>query len=133
MDDEGQIRQLEHEWIDAFRGSDATAFERILAEDFVFTGPNGGLMTKEQWQTDLASGALAVEAINLDDLQVRLFGDTAIAYGLATVKGRSKEGRYDGQYSYLDVYARRQGRWQAVLTTVNPSAFSQGSKVETGA
>ena len=42
--DEQQVWQLEHEWINAFIEGDTETLDRILAEDFIFTDPEGRLL-----------------------------------------------------------------------------------------
>jgi uncharacterized protein (TIGR02246 family) len=112
--DEEQVRRLEHQWIEAFLRGDTETLDRILADDFVFTDPEGRLLTKAEWIADMTSGELAFESIHIDDLQVRMYGDAAVANGRTTVKARSKEGGFNGQYCYTDMYVKRDGRWQAV-------------------
>jgi len=112
--DEEQVRQLEHEWIDAFMRGDTETLDRILADDFVFTDPEGKLLTKAQWIADITSGELIFESIHIDDLQVRMYEDAAVANGRVTVKAQSKEGGFNGQYCYTDMYVKRNGQWQAV-------------------
>jgi ketosteroid isomerase-like protein len=112
--DEQQVRQLEHEWVNAFIQGDTETLDRILAEDFIFTDPEGRLLTKAEWLADLKSGELNFESIHLDNLQVRMYGDAAVANGRVTVKAQSKEGGFNGQYCYTDMYVKRNGQWQAV-------------------
>lgn len=96
-----------------FRGG-AETLERILADDFIFTDPEGNLLSKDEWIADLRSGELKFESIQVNDLQVRSYGDAAVANGRTTVKATSKEGGFDGRYCYTVMYVRRNGRWQAV-------------------
>ena len=114
INDEQQVRQLEHEWIEAFLRGDTETLDRILADDFIFTDPEGRLLTKAEWIADVASGEVTFESVHIDDLQVRMYGDAAVANGRVTVKARSKEGGFDGRYCYTDMYVKRGGRWQAV-------------------
>ena len=118
-DDEQQVRQLEHEWIEAFLQGDTETLDRILADDFIFTDPEGRLLTKPEWIADITSGELTFESIHIDDLQVRMYGDAAVANGRVTVKAQSKEGGFEGQYCYTDMYVKRDGRWQAVAEQAN--------------
>jgi uncharacterized protein (TIGR02246 family) len=114
VSDEQQVRQLEHQWIEAFLHGDTETLDRILADDFIFTDPEGNILTKAEWIADITSGTLTFESINIDDLQVRVFGDAAVGNGRVTVKAQSKEGGFCGQYCYTDMYVRKDGRWQAV-------------------
>ena len=45
---EQAVRQLERAWLDAYEKFDAEAMDRIVADDFVITFPNGNMQTKEQ-------------------------------------------------------------------------------------
>jgi ketosteroid isomerase-like protein len=116
-DDERQVSQLEQELIEAFRRNDMRALERIMADDFVFTDPRGASITKELWLADLRSGASAFESVEIENVRVRLAGDAALVTGLVTLKARSRAGGYNGQFGVIDVYMKREGRWQLVLST----------------
>jgi ketosteroid isomerase-like protein len=113
--DEQQVMKLEHHVHEAFLQGDAETLDRILAEDFIFTDPEGRLVTKAEWMADMTSGAVTYDSIHQDDLQVRVYGDAAVTIGRVTMKGRSaQEGDFHGQYCYTCMYVRREGRWQAV-------------------
>jgi uncharacterized protein (TIGR02246 family) len=116
-DDEQQVRRLEQDLIEAFRGNDAASLARIMADDFVFTDPLGTSITRDRWLEDLASGAFAFESIEIEGIQVRLAGDAALVTGLVTLKASSRAGGYNGQFGVVDVYMKRAGRWQLALST----------------
>lgn len=112
--DEQQVRQLEDQSHEAFLQGDTETLDRILADDFIFTDPEGRLVTKAEWITDMTSGELTYESIHIDDLQVRIYGDAAVTNGRVTMKGLSKKGGFNERYCYTGMYVRRDGRWQAV-------------------
>lgn len=112
--DEQHVIGLEHESHEAFMQGNVEALDRILADDFVFTDPDGRLWTKADWIADLTSGALTYEAIHIDDLHVRVYGDAAVTFGLVTMHTRSAEGSATGQYHYTAMYVKQGGRWRAV-------------------
>lgn len=115
LSDVQQVTQIEHDWIDAFVKGDTETLDRILAEDFVFTDPQGNILTKAEWIADMVEGTLKFESIQIDDLEVRIFSDSAaIANGRTTVKATSKEGGFNGKFCYTVMYLKRDGRWQAV-------------------
>ena len=45
---EEEVKKLEREWLDAYEKNDAEAMDRIVAEDFTITFPNGSVQTKPQ-------------------------------------------------------------------------------------
>src|SRR5438067_10881018 len=90
---EQTIRKLENERIHAQIHADATALDRIYAADLVGVGPSGTVRTKPQVILDFTSGDLKFQSITTDDVQVRVYGDTAVETGLSTVMWQHKRKR----------------------------------------
>jgi ketosteroid isomerase-like protein len=117
------VRDLEERWAQAVVRGDRAFFERVLAEDFTHTSHSGVFKTRAQWLSEAKAGNRAepkvgttrYDAMGLDDLAVRVYGDTAVATGRTTPKGQNSKGQpITGQYRFLRVWVKRQGRWQAV-------------------
>ncbi len=122
-DDEKQIRKIEHEWLDAIVKRDAAYLQKLEAPDFTVIGPGGKSLRKEEDIKDTTSGETTFEKMKIAQLQVRFYGDTAIANGLATVKAHTKDKDVSGKYSWTDVFVKMNGSWQAVsahITAVAP-------------
>ncbi|MFN2510107.1 MAG: nuclear transport factor 2 family protein [Pyrinomonadaceae bacterium] len=113
------IEQLEYELVDAFLKRDIKSLSRILADEFIITDPNGPSFTKERYLADLKAETVSFKSLVIDELEVRVLDNTAVVTGKATADGRSKDGTYKGQYSFMDVYLRRSTGWQAILSAVN--------------
>ena len=120
--DEKEVRELEEQLAKAVVRGDREFFERTLAEDFTHTSHTGAFKTKAQWMAESKfsdarqkAGATRYDAFELDQLDVRLYGDTAVVTGRSTPKGTTAKGEpIAGQFRFLRVWAKRQGRWQAV-------------------
>jgi uncharacterized protein (TIGR02246 family) len=108
------IIQLEKDWVQAALKKDAAAMERIIADDWVGVAFNGTTLTKAEVLNDLKSGTTASETIELGPLKVRVFGDTAIVNGSATEKSTWQGKDSSGHYVLVDVFVKRNGRWQVV-------------------
>jgi ketosteroid isomerase-like protein len=93
---------------------DAEFPQRTLAEDYVAITPLGTVTTKQDTLTARKSGQLRYDAINVSDMVVRIYGDTAVVTARADVKGRQLGEDFSGPYRYTRVWVRRGGRWQAV-------------------
>ena len=117
--DEATVTQIERDWVIALEKADTAAIDRLEAADYVVTDQDGQVHTKAQGIADLQSGAQKFETFRLDDLKVRVFGDSAIAFGLDTEKSSYKGKDTSGQYRFTDVFVKRDGRWQAVTTHVS--------------
>ncbi len=113
------ITKLENQWAAAIATNDVAAQDRIEAPDYLFSGPSGELVTRADMDGDVASGAAKTESMRLDELKVRVLGDTAIVHGLETEKSSYKGADTSGQYRFTDVFVRRGGAWVAVATHVS--------------
>jgi ketosteroid isomerase-like protein len=119
MNENEVIRQLEFELVDAFLQSDVHALNRILAEEFIITDPHGPSFSKPQYLEELSTGRVAFKSLAIDEIEVRVIDNTAVVTGKATADGRSEDGPFMGQYSFMDVYLKKNGRWHAILSAVN--------------
>ncbi len=112
---EQTIRRLENERSQAIVRGDTATLERIYADDFSNVGSSGAVRNKAQLIADNKSGAVKVESQTLDNLNVRVYGEAAIATGLATLNGQDKGKDISGQFRFTRVYVKRNGQWQIVV------------------
>jgi ketosteroid isomerase-like protein len=110
-----EIDQLEQVWKDAVMKRDASAMERLLADDYIAITGNGTLQSKEQTLANLRSGAVQFKSLEFSDRKVRFYGQTALVTSRAEVTGSNQEGDFSGSYRYTRVYIRNeQGKWLIV-------------------
>ena len=108
------LKQLDQERIQAQIGGDAAALDRLYAEDFIGIGPSGTVRTKAQVIADFTSGSLRFQSITTDDVQWRVYGDTAVETGRSTMDGQDKAKAVPRDNRFTRVWVKRQGRWQLV-------------------
>ena len=111
---ENEVAKLEREVGEAITRRDTAALDRLIGDDFIATNPLGQVLTKNEAIVALNSPEYDLESLVNDELQVRVFGDVALATALGTAKGRYRGQDASGQFRYLRVWVKRQGRWQAV-------------------
>jgi len=116
--DEQVIKQLMQEWADALVKGDQAAIDRITSADWTLTDPQGMLISKAQSDAHRKSGTVKFESFKLDELKVRVYGDTAVVHGLATRKSSYQGKDTSGQYRSTDVFIKSNGRWQAIAAHV---------------
>lgn len=109
-----QIIEMERQAKEASLHRDPEFPERTLAEDYVAITPLGQVTTKKDSVSARKSGQLRYDTIDVTDMVVRLYGDTAIVTARADVKGHQLGEDFSGPYRYTRVWVRRAGRWQAV-------------------
>ena len=108
------IRQLDNESIQAQIGADAVALDRIYADDFIGVGPSGTVRTKPQVISDFTSGDLKFQSITTDEVQVRVYENTAVETGLSTMIGQDKGKAVPRDTRFTRVWVKQQGRWRLV-------------------
>lgn len=114
------VIRLEHRWL--ANENNPAALESILADDFVHVLPEG-MISKRQHIDYLKTHANAFPgAHKFESLEVRVYGNVAIATGvvLAVPPGGAPH-----RTLFTDVFAFRQGRWQAVNAQETPMVASR--------
>ena len=109
-----EIEGLELEWRDALINNNLVAIERLLADDYLGISPNGTLETKADVLATHRSGDLKVTQMNLSDLKIRVYGDTAVVTSKADLTGTNGDRDISGRYRYTRVYSNREGHWRIV-------------------
>jgi len=119
------LRQLDQERIQAQIGADTAALDRLYAEDFIGIGPSGILRTKAQVIADFTSGSLRFQSITTDDVQWRVYGDTAVETGRSTMNGQDRGKTVPRDNRFTRVWVKRQGRWRLVANHYSLLATQQ--------
>lgn len=109
-----QIIEMEHQAREASLRRDVEFSQRNLAEDYVAITPLGQVTTKQDTVSARKSGQLKYDTINVTDMVVRVYGDTAVVTARADVKGHQLGEDFSGPYRYTRVWVRRTGHWLAV-------------------
>ena len=111
---EQAVREVDKERIQAQINADAAALDRIYADDFIGVGPSGTVRNKAQVIADFTSGSLKFQSITTDDVQVRVYGNTAVETGLSTMTGQDKGKTVPSDTRFTRVWVKQQGRWRLV-------------------
>lgn len=109
-----QIVDMERQSKEASLRRDSDFSLRTLADDYVAITPLGQITTKKETISVRRSGQLRYEAMNVTDMVVRVYGDTAVVTARADVKGHQLGEDFSGPYRYTRVWVRRNGQWQTV-------------------
>ena len=111
---EETIKKLDNERIQAQIHADRMALDRIYASDFIGVGPSGTVRTKPQVISDFTSGDLKFQSITTDEVQVRVYGNTAVETGRSTMIGQDKGRTVPRETRFTRVWVKEQGQWQLV-------------------
>jgi ketosteroid isomerase-like protein len=112
----------------------ATIFDKYYADDYARIAPNGAIYNKAETIDANRTGSQHVEAQDLSDVKVHIYGNTAVVTGILNSKsagpmsgGKNLEPR---QSRFTRVFVKRGGIWQCVLyqsTSIAKPANAQAS------
>lgn len=118
---EQQLMQLERDWSAAYLKHDTAAVDRIIADDYVGIDGRGHMTNKAQEIEEARAPSpgpprppFTVLDETVTDMNVRLYGNTAVVTGRTVEKIKSGEKEGEIQYRRTTVWVKRQGRWQCV-------------------
>ena len=106
------ILDLGRRWADAELHGDAATLDTLLADDFVGIGPFGYVLSRQQWLDRYRTGDLKNEEFAWQDVDVRDYGDTAVAAGIQAQRAIARGREVAGRFRATHVVVRRDGRWQ---------------------
>lgn len=95
---------------------DVVAANRLLADDYVFLQADGKVSNKAQNIAVLGDPAFVCESLTTDGVEVRVYGDAAVITGRVVFRATYKGQDGSGEFLYTDVWVKRQGRWQNVVS-----------------
>jgi ketosteroid isomerase-like protein len=110
-DTRNQILALGARWAQAEQDGDTSILDEVAAADFRLVGPFGFVLDKSQWLNRYSDGGLVTRSLVWDEVDVRDFGDTAIAIGRQTQQASYRGRPADGQFRITHVFVRDAGRW----------------------
>jgi ketosteroid isomerase-like protein len=113
---EDTIAQLERTWVTAIVNKDIVTIDRLLANDFKGTSPTAHTYSKRMAIADLNSGTYSVTKMDLDEISVAVYGNTAVAFTTQEEKSTYDGKDFSGYYYFTDVWVKNNGRWQVVAS-----------------
>jgi len=109
---EQAVRQAEDRRIKALIDDDFATLDAALADDLTYGHSNGVVDTKASYMETLRSGKTKYQTIERLPSVVRVYGDTAIVTGTATVGLRGQAAPFTLRYTLA--YVMRDGQWRMV-------------------
>lgn len=116
MTAEEELLKLEKEFAEAIVKNDLEGIERLVTDDWIVIDPNGEVVDRTRFFEAIKSGALTHEIMESEDFRVRVYGDSAVITAITRTKGKFMGHEFSTQERATDVFVKRDGRWQCVLT-----------------
>ena len=115
-----EIRQLGRRWAEAEQRGDVAALDAMTVGNFTLVGPLGFVLDKDQWLGRYRTGQLVTSSLVWDDVDVREYGDAAVAIGRHTQHATYGGQPSDGQFRATHVIVKVNGRWQLAGMQLSP-------------
>ena len=111
-----ELVAVTQEWDRAMVENDAEAIGRYMADDWVIVGSDGQVGDRATFLALVKSGTLSHDVMESHDLDIRVYGDTAVVLARG-ISGGKYQGRPFREIERVScVFIRTDGRWRCVLT-----------------
>ena len=117
---EQAVRQVEDRRIKAMIDDDLPTLEAILADDLTYGHSSGVVDTKAAYLEALRSGKTKYQSFDRLQSAVRVYGETAVVTGTATLSLRGQAAPFTLRYTLVYVLRDRQWRMVAWQSTRLP-------------
>ena len=113
---EQELRNLVRSWDEAYVKGDTATLDRLLADEFTFVGGP----KKSAYLASFKTSQLVIQSAVSSDIEVQVYGDSAVLTGVDTIIAKNKDQTLFTKWLYLDVWIKKDGRWQCVKTYSSP-------------
>ena len=128
--DVAAIKQVGQDMGDAMVADDIDKLKQIFADDWVSLGSSGKTLTREGFLSDFKSGKHKLVSFELGPIDVKEFGDVAVAQGSVKEK-RIDDGKdTSGEFVYMDLLRKREGKWAVVRSAGARVVLADASKAQ---
>ncbi len=117
---QSKIIALEKAWNQAYKIADTKALDALLDNAIVLVNDDGSVQTKKEFLASLRATNAQEQQVAPESMNVRVFGNTAIASGVMRVKGVEGGKPYVRREQFVDTWVNKGGRWVCVATDATP-------------
>jgi ketosteroid isomerase-like protein len=117
---QSKIIALEKAWNQAYKIADTKALDALLDNAIVLVNDDGSVQTKKEFLASLRATNSQEQQVAPESMNVRVFGNTAIASGVMRVKGVEGGKSYVRREQFVDTWVNKGGRWVCIATDATP-------------
>jgi uncharacterized protein (TIGR02246 family) len=118
---EKELVALEDAWVKALMTKDSATLNKIIASDWHGQNQSGEWYDRAAMVKSFADGTDVISKASNHDVHVRFVGtDLAIVQGRDTEVSTHKGKPSSGDYSWTDVFQKRDGKWVAIASQNTP-------------
>jgi ketosteroid isomerase-like protein len=112
-----QLKNAEQTWVRALVTGSPDLLAGLVDDEFSFIGPDGQFEDREAYLAGyraLPSQGVSVQSVDLDDVKIRLTGDTGVVTGRAVAKVTFQSQHIVEDVRFTRVYQRRGTGWRMI-------------------
>lgn len=117
--DEREILRVEAELCRAFETGDADVLRRHLDATFTLTDSRGVATGLAQTLAEVASRDPVYEVFRNHSQKIRVHGDAAIVTGITSIRSRSGDEAFAGDFQFTDTWVHHDGAWKMTASHVS--------------
>jgi ketosteroid isomerase-like protein len=118
--DKQKIIALEHAWDQALSGSDIKALSSIFDSTLIYVDYDGTLLTKAEYLLRVSENGSHVQQFVTEEMDVQMFGATAVVVGTYREKGVAKGKAYTRRGRFIDIWVLQGKNWICVASSATP-------------
>ncbi|MEO8433938.1 MAG: nuclear transport factor 2 family protein [Pyrinomonadaceae bacterium] len=112
-----ELSRIQERLAAAWVAGDPSFHKQVLADDWSVIDATGRVRTKaEVLAESFGDPERKITLGKIDDIKVRTFGDWAVVTGRTHAAGEYRGEPFDVSLRFTDVFAQRDGKWQAVAS-----------------
>jgi hypothetical protein len=96
--------------------SDRGELERLLADDYTLANSSGRNQTKAEFIDDSTASGSKTTYVAITQQVRKVWPDGAVLGGMVDAKGTDRGKPFALKARFVDVWAKRDGRWQVIFT-----------------
>ena len=118
--EEQALKKIQYEWAEARIKGDSSYTRRIEADGCTIVWPDGRIVNKRA-DLESMSGDIVFSEFKIENLQVRLYGETGIVIGEGIIKAhKGKQDLLGGKFVWTDTFVKQGGQWKVVASQITP-------------
>jgi ketosteroid isomerase-like protein len=118
--DEQALIRIQRDWAEARVKGDSSYTRRLEVDDCTIVWPDGTVVNKKE-DLQTMTGDIVFSEFKIDDLQVRVYGETGIVVGHGKISAqKGPQNLLNGKFVWTDTFVKQGGEWKVVASQITP-------------
>jgi ketosteroid isomerase-like protein len=111
-----EITRIEQGLFKAWMTKDRAFLDRVIAPEWSVIDASGQMLTRAAVIASFSDGTRVLESGEISDLQIRVYGSTAVVTGRSVANGRANGTAVSIRQRFTDVFVKNAVGWQIVAS-----------------